>query len=71
MKPASVLTAKSVSRNIDSGTAFGKVCLISKVSHRRSFKSIFSYLRNYEIKNVKTKSGPAEFPEPKILTKIW
>jgi hypothetical protein len=30
VKPASVLTARSVNWNIDSGMAFGKVCRISK-----------------------------------------
>ncbi len=33
-KPASDLTAKSVSQNKDSGTAFSKVCTISKFFHR-------------------------------------
>jgi hypothetical protein len=62
LKPASVLAAKSVSANIDSGTAFGKVCIciISKCFHRSSLKinSLKKYLRNYEVKNVKI-SGPA------------
>jgi hypothetical protein len=30
LKPDNVLTAKSISRNVDSGAAFGKVCRFSK-----------------------------------------
>jgi hypothetical protein len=40
LKPASVLTARSGSRNIDSGTAFGKVSTISKCFHRSSITLI-------------------------------
>jgi hypothetical protein len=32
LKPASVFAAKSESQNIDSGKAFGKICIISKFS---------------------------------------
>jgi hypothetical protein len=50
----------SVSRNRDSGTAFGKICTISKYFCRSSLKITFKYFRNYEVENVKTISRPAE-----------
>jgi hypothetical protein len=60
LKPARVLTAKSVSQNIDSGMAFGKICMVNKCFYRSGAKSIFKYLRNYEVKKVKTKRSPEE-----------
>jgi hypothetical protein len=59
--PSSALTAKSVSRNKDSGTAFSKVCTISKCFHWSSLN--INFLISQELqskKNVKTISGPAE-----------
>jgi hypothetical protein len=41
LKPAGVLTEISVSRNVDSGTGFGKFCLIRKCFHRSSIETIF------------------------------
>jgi hypothetical protein len=41
LKPASVLTAKSVSRNSDSEMAFSKVCTIRKCFHRSSLNINF------------------------------
>jgi hypothetical protein len=37
LKPAGVLAAKSESQNIDSGKAFGKICIF----HRSSIKMYF------------------------------
>jgi uncharacterized ion transporter superfamily protein YfcC len=41
IKPASVLTAKSVSWNIDSGMAFNKVCILLSVFMGAVYISIF------------------------------
>ncbi len=61
LKPASVPTVKSVSRSRDFGTAFSKVCIISKVSHRSSLGINFWISQElWNKKNVKTRSGPAE-----------
>jgi hypothetical protein len=58
-KPASVLTAKSVSRNKDSGTAFSKVCTISKGFHISSLNINFWISQELRSKkNVKTISSP-------------
>ncbi len=60
-KPASALTAKSVSRKKNSGTAFSKVCTISNCFHRSSLNINFWISQElWSKKNVKTMSGPAE-----------
>jgi hypothetical protein len=65
LKPACVLSARSVSRNIDSGTAFVKVSTISKGTckcfHRSSLNIIFLNIwGTSKQENFKTISGPAE-----------
>jgi hypothetical protein len=59
-RQCSYSTVKSVSRNIDSGTAFGKICIISKVSHRSSLNINFLISQELWNKKVKTRSGPEE-----------
>jgi hypothetical protein len=44
----------SVSQNIDSEKAFGKISTISKYFHRSSLKINFKYLRNYEVEKCKS-----------------
>jgi hypothetical protein len=70
LKPEGVLTAISVSRNIDSVMALGKFCLISKCFHRSSD------LRNYQMKLCKNYKRSCRkywfnFPESIIISNIW
>jgi hypothetical protein len=60
LKPTSSLTARSVSKNIDSGTAFGKVPTIVIVFIKAVLISILNISGSTKLENVKTIRGPAE-----------